>query len=519
MTQPAHGELEQASGHGWVVLAACVSAFAVAYNTTAVMTIVPAMKESLDLGNATLQWVINAYMLATAVSLTAMGHFADTFGMLRIFAIGIVVFALGSVTVGLADDAALILGGRALQGIGVAGLLATSVALINVSLPEAKRAGALGLWAGAVAVGFAAGPFIGGVLADAISWRAVFALDLLILASAGVLCFIIARTGLVPKALDKSRTTDFIGIGLLFVALGTFLYWLTAGPLFGWTSAITLVLLAVAIGGAVAFAVRDTRAEDPLIEFGFFSHADYVAGTAGMIINGFAQIGVLYFFNLFLQSQEGLNFSAAEAGLALLPFTGAMLAVALIAPRVLAPRDLGLALTGGMVALALGYWLMTGITSETPYGAIWWKLMIVGTGVGLCWALLPRIGMRTLPEENSGQASGVITTCNFVGLSLATAAGSVVAAHIKHSEVGPVIASLAPGTSNVEGLETALIHGTESEIAHALAKISPKDAERVEAAMRGVFDHAFSGVMTMMAVTGLMGAVFCFVLVGRRRAT
>ncbi len=107
--QPS-GHSSNETKHGLVLAAACVGAFAVAYNTTAVMTALPAMKSSLDLSTGALQWVINIYMLTTAVSLAGLGHFADMFGMLRIFAIGLVAFALGSIAIALADDAAVVLG-------------------------------------------------------------------------------------------------------------------------------------------------------------------------------------------------------------------------------------------------------------------------------------------------------------------------------------------------------------------------------------------------------------------------
>ena len=102
-----------------MVAAACAGAFEVAYNTTAVMTALPAIKSSLDLDVDTLQWVINIYMLASAVSLAAMGHFADTFGMMRIFAVGLCLFAIGSITIAFSGDAAVLLAGRAFQARGV----------------------------------------------------------------------------------------------------------------------------------------------------------------------------------------------------------------------------------------------------------------------------------------------------------------------------------------------------------------------------------------------------------------
>ncbi len=178
------------------------------------------------------------------------------------------------------------------------------MALINVTTPEEKRTGAIGLWAGSVAIGFALGPLIGGFLTDAISWRAIFVLDLAILGTAGLLCFYAARTGLVPSAMEAGTRTDYPGMVFLAVALGCFLYGLTSGQIFGWTALQTLALLMVAVLGACAFVVRELRAQSPLVNFGFFAHADYIAATSGMIINGFSQIGVLYFFNLFLQARR-----------------------------------------------------------------------------------------------------------------------------------------------------------------------------------------------------------------------
>ena len=516
------GQLAQTAArtaHGstfWlVVLAACSGAFVVAYNTTAVMTVLPAMKASLDLGTDTLEWVINLYMLTSAVSLVASGHCADSFGMVRVFAIGLVAFALGSIAIALADDAALVLGGRLFQGLGVAGLLSTSVAMINIATPEDRRSVALGLWAAAVAIGYALGPSLGGALADWISWRAIFVFDLAVLGAAGFLCLLVVRARLVPHALDAGTRVDTLGIAALTLTLGTFLYGLTSGQLTGWTSLQTLLLLAVAVLAGAAFIVREGWTTAPLVDLGFFAHADYVAATLGMIINGFAQIGVLYFFNLYLQAPEGFGFGPAQAGLALLPFTLAMLAVSLTAPRFLPPKLFGWALTAGMLAFVVGFWLMHDIGRQMSYGDLWWKLAIVGVGVGLIWSLMPRVGLSALPDANAGQGSGVITTCNFIGLATGTAAGGALASYIKHSYVDPAIERLPVHISDLEGLKTTMVHGPQSAIAKALGQLPPHDAAVLKEAMRTGFDSAFSGVMVMMAVVGLFGAGLCFVLIRR----
>ena len=513
---PPLGRSAKEPKHWLVLAAACVGAFAVAYNSSALMTALTAIKWSLELCAGTLQWVINIYMLTTAASLAGLGHFADVFGMLRVFAIGLISFALGSLAIAFADDAGVVLVGRVFQGIGVAGLIATSVALINVTTPEEKRTGAIGLWAGSVAIGFALGPLIGGFLTDAISWRAIFVLDLAILGSAGLLCFLAARAGLVPSAMEKDTRIDYPGMAFLAVALGCFLYGLTSGEIIGWTALQTLVLLTVAVLGACAFVVRELRTESPLVNFGFFAHSDYIAATTGMIINGFGQIGVLYFFNLFLQAPEGLNFSAADAGFALLPFTFAMFTVAMLAPRLLPPDRLGYGLIVAMLMLAIGFSLLYDTTSQTHYGMIWWKLVIIGIGIGLCWSLLPRVGLRALPDASSGQGSGVISTCNFIGLATGTAAGSVVASQLKRSEIASVLADLAPRASDLDALEATLLHGSQSQIASALAKLPADDAKTIEGALRAAFDHAFSGVMIMMVGVCVFGAVLCFMLIGKK---
>ncbi len=505
---------EQPSGrYLWVVLAACVGVLAVAYNTTAVMTALPAMKDALDLDVDTVQWVVNAYMLAAATTLAALGHFADMFGMVRIFFVGLAAFALGAAALMFADGAALVLAGRALQGTGVAGIMATSVAMISVAAPKEKRAAGLGLFAAAVAVGFALGPYLGGLLTDGFGWRAIFVPDLVNIAAAAIVCIVVLRLKLVPPAMETGTRIDTAGIVFLFAALGAFLYGLTSGQLTGWTSAQTLALFAAAAVSAVLFGLRDRATQYPLIRFGFFRHPNYLASAIGMFSAGFALIGVLLFVNLLLQAPDGFGFSAAEAGLALLPFTGAMLVVSLTAPRLVPPDALGIPVVAGLLALAIGYWLMR---DPGTYGDLWWKLAIVGAGAAVGQSLLPHVGLRALPDAAAGQASGVVNTCFFAGLATGTAVGGVVMSRIRRDVIDPVVAQFAARGADTADLEIALVHGSPSEVTQALQKFSSEDAERIRALLRGVYDTAFAGVMETMAFVALAGAIVCALLIRKR---
>jgi EmrB/QacA subfamily drug resistance transporter len=496
-----------------VVLAACISTFVVAYNTTAIMTALPAIKSSLDLDAQTLQWVMNVYMLASAVLIAVMGRFADIFGKMRMFIIGLGVFATGSISIIFAGDAVMMLVGRACQGIGAAGIMSTSVALITVATPEEKRAQALGWWAGTVAFGFAVGPVIGGVLTDSISWRWIFVIDIPLLAIAALFYLWIEKLGIVSRELELGTKIDYLGVALLIVTLGTFVYGLTSGHVVGWTSLQTLSLFAIAVLGGVAFAVRERRIPDPLVDFSFFRHRGYLAGTFGMFVTGITLLGVLYFFNLFVQAPGALGLTPVEAGLSLLPFTLMMFALSLTVPRLLAPYSLHWPTTIGMLALATGFWLMHYTSNQTPYTDLWWKLMILGIGIGLNFSLLPRVGLRSLPDESAGQGSGVINTCLYVGCTVGIAAGGIVTEQIRRQFIGPVIEKLTSGPSDRGALELALAHGSQSQVDHALAQFSPDDAEKIRAAMQDVLDNAFTGVMEMMTIVGLIGAVLCFVLI------
>ena len=503
----------QGTSYLWVVFAACAGVFAVAYNTTAVMTALPAMKSSLDLGVNTLQWVVVLYMLATATSLAALGHFADMFGLVRIFIVGLAAFAIGGLANAMANDVFFVLVGRAFQGIGAAGLLATAVAMISVASPQEKRAQGLGMLAASLAFGFALGPLIGGVLTDVFSWRAIFVLDLANIAIAASVCIMAARLNLIPQALETGSRIDYAGIVLLCIALGAFLYGLTSGQLTGWTSLQTLLLFAVAVLAAIAFAVRELRTQDPLINFRFFRHADYLASTAGMFSLGFAQIGVLLFINLFLQAPDGFGFSASKAGLALLPFTLTMLVVSLTAPRVLDAEALRIPVTVGLLMLALGFWLAR---DPATYGDLWWKLIVLGAGAGLGRSLLLRVGLRALPDASAGQGAGVINTCFFSGLATGTAVGGVATSQIRRSVIDPAVERFAPHASDLAKLQITLVHGSESQVTRTLAQFSPEGADQLQSVMQDVFDTAFAVVMDTMTVVALTGAVFCALLIRKR---
>jgi hypothetical protein len=297
---------------------------------------------------------------------------------------------------------------------------------------------------------------------------------------------------------------------LLIVTLGGFVYGLTNGHQIGWTSPETLGLFAASLVGAIAFAFQERRAAEPLVNFSFFRHGRYFAATFGMFVTGFLFVGTLYFYSLFAQSPGALDLTPFETGLSMLPITLAIFLVSLTAPRLLAPYSFNWPVAIAMATLAVGAWLMHDTTNQSSYWEIWWKLAILGTGVGLNFSMLARVGLGALPDESAGQGSGVINTSLYIGIAMGIAAGSVVTAQITRGIIGPAVRNLASGSTDARDLEMVLTHGFQGQIEKAISQFSPEDAERIRVAMQDSLDNAYAGVMEMMAVLALVGAVVCF---------
>lgn len=498
----------------WLVLiAACLGAFVVASNTTAVMTALPKIAAELDLSTLGKLWVINIYMLCTAVLVAIMGRFSDIFGRLNVFVLGLSVFAAGSILVMVSDGIFLLMIGRLAQGVGAAAFMSASIALVDVTTEKSERAVAIGIWAGLIAFGLGAGPLIAGALIEAISWRAIFAVDLVVIAIASVLCVRIARLKLVPHVERGAVPVDYLGTGLLIVALAPFIYGLSDAHIAGWTSVQTLGLFAIAIAGAVAFVLRERGAVEPLVYFRFFRYPRYVAASLGIFVCGVALLSVLPFFNLYAQSPGGLGFTALGAGAAILPYSVTSFLLSITLPHVLGKTTLRWPIAIGMLLIAVGLWLLSQTTTEMTYGELWWRLIFLGAGMGLAYPLLPIVGLRALPDEHAGQGSGVINMFFYMGLSVGLAAGGTVIGKIRYDAVAATINELPDAPAGALQWVDELAHGSGAEIKGALAHFGAADVARIEHTLYTVGASAFSSVMTLFMILALIGAATSFWLI------
>jgi EmrB/QacA subfamily drug resistance transporter len=493
-----------------VMTAICMTV--VAYNTTAVVTILPNLKSGFDLTPTELQWVMAVYTVTGATFVPILGRLGDIVGKMKVFFFGMACFSAGSLAVVVAPDGAILLAGRAAQGAGAAALFGTSLSLLNAATPEERRASVTGIWGAMIGLGMSLGPIVGGTFADYLNWRGVFISDLVLLAIAFVLGLRVARRGYVPERRKPDAKFDTAGAVALVLLLGPLSFALSNGDRSGWTSPLTLLPLALAAVAACALALTARRLDDPLIEWRYFRHPRYLMATLGMFFSGISFFCLFIYFNLFAQSAAALELSAVQAGAAILPLSVMMFIVSTSAPRVLAPVSFRWPLTIGMACLALGFLLLSVTSNTTGYSEIWWKLVIIGAGMGLSFSLLPRVGLRLLPEEHAGQGSGVINTCLYFGATLGSVLGGVVTAMTVRSGLREVIAALPAGSTQSEGLSRALAHGTPSQVQQLLAGLEPATSTALSAALRDLQDNAFDNAMMVGAAGALIGLVLALLL-------
>jgi MFS transporter, DHA2 family, multidrug resistance protein len=404
-----------------VLVACCLAMLAVGENSTAIMAALPAMTSSLRLGPATVEWAVNAYLLASAVFIIVGGEAADQFGARRSSAVGIALFALASLLIAIAPDGVVVVGARALQGLGAAFAVAGTLAAVTEAAPEKERAGAIGAWTGFLMLGFSIGPLVGGVVTHYAGWRVNFWLNVLAMLPAGLALW------LHPGTADRqTKPVDWLGLGLLAFFMVMLVHGLHAlatarsAPL---AAIVPLVLAAMAFA---ALLWAETRHHRPLLDFGLFSNPNFALSCLLAFLLMFDIMTILLYYNLFAQAPDGLGLTAVAAGLSLMPLSVALFGFARAAPRLGAALGLRRMMVGGSLLLALGCAIAWASLAGAGFAVLMLGLFAAGAGIALPYASAPRIGLAALPQTQAGKGSGVLNSCSFLGGTVGVTVGGIV---------------------------------------------------------------------------------------------
>ena len=401
----------------WRLLAVTgMGAFLGPFDVSVAAVALPAIGRDLDLTFSGAIWIQAGYLLPYALVLIPAGRIADQWGRLRVFRIGMVVFAVTSLMAALSPNIEWMLSWRAVQGAGGAMLAATSTALVTAAFPPSERGRALGLNIMVLYLGLSTGPLIGGLLVDHAGWRWIFLASLPVAAASLLLGLPLheGRTGHGRVRLDPAGTLT-LGAALASVMVG-----LTFGPIWGWESARVVGLLCAGAVLLVAFGVIESRASAPLIDLGMFRRSRIVAlGSAASLLNYTAMFGAIALTAVLLEVVGGR--SPSETGLVMMAQPLVMVALSPVAGHLsdsLGSRALA---SGGMLILAAGLAILATTPSDLPLWHIVTGLAVSGLGMACFSSPNTSAVMGAVERDKLGVAAAVLAMMRTLGQTLSLA--------------------------------------------------------------------------------------------------
>ena len=393
----------------WLVLClVCLAQFMVILDATIVNVALPSIQTDLKVAEADLQWIVNAYTLTLASLILSAGAWGDRVGAKRVFVGGFAMFTLASAACGLAPSLGVLIAARAAQGIGAAVLIPCSLTLLTHSHPAAERARAVGIWAACASLALSAGPLVGGVLIDAVGWRAIFFIN----APLGVLG--IALT--LRYAAETPRTPrriDLPGQALAIVALCALAASTIAGGKDGFTAPLVLVGYGVAVVALVGFLRVEVHSREPMLPLPLFRSRTFATTSAvGLLVN-VAFYGLIFVLSLYFQTVRGA--SVLATGMAFLPITAAVFVGNLLAGRIVRASGVRPVLTGSAVLIAAALAGLLIVDRSTPFTALVAQLVLLGFGLGVLVPTITTALLGSVEPTRSGVAAGTLNTARQTG--------------------------------------------------------------------------------------------------------
>ncbi|MGW7101578.1 MFS transporter [Streptomyces sp. NPDC054883] len=490
-------------GHPWLTLfAVAIGVMMVTLDGTIVAVANPAIQKDLGASLADVQWITNGYLLALAVSLITAGKLGDRFGHRQTFLIGIAGFALSSAVIGLSTGVELVIGFRVAQGLFGALLMPAALGLLRATFSAEKLNMAIGIWGMVIGASTAAGPIVGGLLVEHVSWQSVFFINVPVgIVALGFGLFIL----LDHRAENAPRSFDLLGILLLSGAMFSLIWALIKAAEWGWGDAKTLAFLGASVVCFALFAFWENRVAEPLIPLGMFRSLPLSAGTVLMVLMAFAFMGGLFFVTFYLQNVHGMR--PVDSGLHLLPLTGMMIIGSPLAGAAITKIGPRIPLVAGMVATAAACFGMAQLTpgTGTMVMSLWFALLGLGLAPVMVGATEVIVG--NAPLELSGVAGGLQQAAMQVGGSLGTAVlGAVMAGTVRDSFGDNWQRAQLPPLSP-EQLDLA-----EKGVQVGIAPVPPGVPQQVAQAVTKVAHDTFvSGMSTAFTVAGVVAVLAAIV--------
>jgi EmrB/QacA subfamily drug resistance transporter len=401
----------------------CGVAFLDFVDASIVNVALPSIRHSLRFSVQSLQWVLSGYLLTYGGFMLLGGRAADVIGRRRMLVAGTALFAVSSLTAGLAGSEGTLVGARLAQGIGAAMMIPAALSILTTSFAEgAERAQALGAWGATAGLASALGVFLGGVLSGGPGWRWVFFVNLPACA-----LDLVAVFRLIPGDRRAVSSRDFDVLGALLVTAGmlVLIYSLVKAPQIGWGDARTIGGLGAAAGLLAAFAVNESRHRNPLFPFSILRINGLAAADLTQVVAVAGTYSMFFFVTLYMQ--EVLGFSRIGAGAAYVPTALGVAVSAGICSRLLPRTGTRPIIVGGALIDAAGIFWLSRISVHGSYlSDLLPGLVVMSFGFGAIFVAVTTAAQAGVPADKAGLAAGLVNASTWVGGALGLAIFSAI---------------------------------------------------------------------------------------------
>jgi len=485
----------------WTLVLISTATFMLLLDITVVNVALPDIQRELGASLSSLQWVVDAYSLMLAAILLTAGSLGDRLGRRRVFTLGFAIFTFASFLCGISNDPTLLNLARGLQGVGGAGMFATSLALIGQEFHGKDRATAFGVWGATIGGAVAIGPLVGGVITENLGWEWIFFVNIPI----GIAAIVLTERKIVNVASPDPEPVDFPGLLTFSVALFLLIFGLIRGNPEGWTSGVIVACLAGAVVLLLVFVAIELRSDHPMLDLHLFGNPAF--NGVSIVAFGLSAGMFAMFLYLTIYMQGVLDFSPLEAGLRFLPLTFLSFIASPIAGTLSHRVPIRVLLGIGLGLVGVGLLLMHGVSADSEWTTLLAGFLVAGVGIGVTNPGIGQAAIAVVPVEKSGMGSGINTTFRQVGIATGVAALGAVF----QSRVDSKLGELLPHAPS-ELSELVSSGGSKAAAAVAPARIRPE----VVHASNEAFVSGFNEIILIASILSFVGAALGFALVRSR---
>jgi EmrB/QacA subfamily drug resistance transporter len=497
---------EASDAKWWTLAAVCVGIFMLLLDITIVNVALPDIQGELNASLSDLQWVIDAYALSLAALLLTAGSLADLFGRRKVFVIGTVLFTLGSIACGAAQDITFLTLARAFQGIGGAAMFATALALIAAAFQGRERGVAFGLFGATTGVAVALGPVLGGVLTSGLSWRWIFFVNI----PACLVALAITRLKMKESHDPRAGRPDWIGFVTFSLSLGALVYGLIEAGRIGWTDGRVLTFLVASAALLVAFVVSQLAQRDPMFDLTLLRKPTFTGGLVAAFAVSASIFSLLTYLVIYVQNV--LGYSAVGTGVRFLFLSGTAFVAAAIAGRLTSTVPARWLIGPGFAVLGVGLLMVGGIETTSSWTHLIPGLLVSGVGIGMINTPLASTAVGVVSVDRSGMASGINSTLRQVGIATGIAAlGSIFS-----TQVADGVSTGLAGTSVADRSDQLSGAITGGQVDQVIAAAPETARGTIADVATSAFVDALNHITTIAAVTAFVAAALCLLLIRQK---